>query len=534
MLLTLEDDTVIETTLDHVGGIEAWARSIAPSLARQIVGDDDVTSVDAIKPAFELSHHALVHLIRRLHIPSKDLQIALELILPITEQIDDDEVAEKLVHMVGENIDPGDFGVLGPTMGTGSLRATLAILELYKEKQATLNTLEKALGQVVLTAKTLRSDSQSWNEHQMAVHAIRKNIVRKVQCGSYDATDDIPIAAFHEKSDAWRLVNFLDVDKVPPGMCSLMVLSLLDNDDENAKLFFSQTWLRSEPVQDALCKNLIPVEYLDEVRVRDQGKARLLMLRILENFEELPDEQLGRLIMVLLGPEKGKPKHIGNKEIKPELPLLTAVMRDAVKRRAMVNGHESSLMESAERLFVAIFLVNDGFQGNWGLKGTLPTKLLRNIVKTEDNLQLVRKAVLEHNEDNTTHSVAELSEMWEYCHWSLCQDRELIQRGMNFLAWRCMGRSTQEQADIFPLFTKLQFWRLPGSSFMSPYVPAPLLTSHVVAMYRRLENEVDVLQKAHVENVAEINALRATVQEMATRLEQTDKRSQRALRSLPS
>jgi len=560
MILTLRDDTRVESCLPpelfQAGGsssssklisedhVKHWANAWEPDLVRlivghHVVGDQDVKEVvkdegAVIKAAFALSPSALVHLVTRFNMKSTPSREILGIILPLTDQIDDAEVTVQLVNALGARIDPSDL-VLEPGLGTGSAHATLAVLELYRTKQTALGTVERAFTTVVQAARGMRFEEQhSWNEHQMAIHAIRKAIVRKVQEGSYDATDDIPEAAFYEKSEAWQFEKFVTVDKVPPGMCSLMVLSLLEPDEESARLFFEQTFSRSEPLRNALCKGLVPIEFLNEIRTRDEPKARHLILQMLANFEEQPQEKLIRLLLVLLGPEGQAAKHVGNEEVAPDLPLLTDVMRYAVKEESVM------LRQCGERLFSNIFVANNGFVGEWTEHCTsvnrkdiegLPVDILRNAVKTEDSLQLVRKAVLEHLEKNQNHTVERLIEVWDYCHWPLCQDERLTKRAIDFLAQLSSTRN-DEQHLLFPLFTKLQFWRLPAQVFMTPYIPAQLLTAHVVSMYRKLVEEVSVLQRSHISNMAEINTLRRTLSEVTSRLEQTDARSQRSLQKL--
>jgi len=445
---------------------------------------------------------------------STTLREVLGYILPWTEKIDDEAITKELIFNITDKIEIGDLQ-LEPSLGVGSTAASLILLEVYHNKSTNLGTVERALSTVVQAARGMKfnNDELAWTEHMMSVHAIRKHMVQRTQIGSYDATDDIPPQSYFAKSDIWRFEKYISIEKLPPGMCSLMVLSLLDQDEESSRVFFEQTFARSEPVCDALLQMLIPVEFLNDIRQKDEPKGRRLMLKMLENFIELDNDALGRLLQVLLGNEHSAAKHIGNEEIPPDLPLLAEVMRYTVKLE------DKHLKRFGEHLFGAIFVSHNGFPGEWtcpkALTG-LPIDILRNIIKTEDYLQLVRNAVLEHVEKNINLSISRFSEIWEYCHWPLCQDDKLIKRAIDFLSAICEARP-EEQSEVFPLYTRLQFWRLPAHVFMTPYIPAQLLTSHVVSLYRKLVEEVSVLQRSHVSNMAEINTLRRTLGEVATR-----------------
>lgn len=161
------------------------------------------------------------------------------------------------------------------------------------------------------------------------------------------------------------------------------------------------------------------------------------------------------------------------------------------------------------------------------------------VAPTEDHLQLARRVLLQylerHRADLETDS-KRLGQIWELGRWPICQDPVLICEAFSFLrfCWQALearrsefsvAAVTARTQDLFGMFIRLDFWRLPAKELLSPWVPAQLLSCNVLAQYKEFNLRVEELQRESDQNREEVVELQAQVEQLEKQLEVVDQRS---------
>merc|ERR1712039_513438 len=78
---------------------------------------------------------------------------------------------------------------------------------------------------------------------------------------------------------------------------------------------------------------------------------------------------------------------------------------------------------------------------------------------------------------------------------------------------------------LFAMFSDLEFWRLQPRELLTPWVPPQLLTCHIAARCKMLDEQQRALAEDNRANLEEINRLRQTVDQLCGKLDVVDTRS---------
>jgi len=208
---------------------------------------------------------------------------------------------------------------------------------------------------------------------------------------------------------------------------------------------------------------------------------------------------------------------------------------------------------------------------------SLDPGLLAKVPQTEDALALVRKILLGHllspsravdmAGEDFVGVVHELARLWPLGRWNQCRDPALIGEAFSWLIRCCrglamlpglgdlaghqppdhwksertagpaldgamlVGSGSRRQAEelLLTMMTDLEIWRLPSSQLLTPWVPSQVLTAHVTAQCKELEDRQLALVDDARENLEEIARLNAVVAQLTSRLDATDARSNQCM-----
>merc|ERR1712150_50686 len=86
-------------------------------------------------------------------------------------------------------------------------------------------------------------------------------------------------------------------------------------------------------------------------------------------------------------------------------------------------------------------------------------------------------------------------------------------------------RLQKDEEMLFHMFAELEFWRLHPKELLTPWVPPQLLTCHLAARCKVLDQQQTELAVENHSNLEEINRLRQVVDQLSAKLEVVDTRS---------
>ena len=296
------------------------------------------------------------------------------------------QAQQEVIHQLANMITVNEF-VLSERLATGSLQASLLILQIHREKNNQSNFAERAFQGMVggLTGLFRQSeehpnrkdDGVHWSEHDFAFCVFKLHILACCNdCDEvtykYKSGDDFDeyledIADFVK--DPWLepfadLVEFLDQNKLNANaaLAPLLLKSLILADkQEDAQVLFCSSFGTSRKVRDLVIREVIPIKFLFEVK-EDPQSSKVFREYLRKHFQNLKPAELTFLIdegiVNTFAPMQHGVDDILANDMTSQLIIHCCRVK---KTNEPEDQQHRRLRRAGERLFAASFVAQKGF-----------------------------------------------------------------------------------------------------------------------------------------------------------------------------